>query len=204
MRALLRALHKPVYATRQRILVQRILAHVRANDRLLDVGCGSGLLGAAIAGHPACPAGVRAEGLERYPRGGEPIPVTAYPGGRFPFDDNTFDVVIIADVLHHEPDPDALLRECARVTRRTLIIKDHQVHGLLAQQRISLIDWAANAGYSVKCLFAYNTPEQWGAVPARLGMKTVEHPPGMDLYPLGLNWIFAGGIQYFAVLEKPA
>ena len=35
-------------------------------------------------------------------------------------------VARIADVLHHEEDPDALTRECARVARRFLILKDVQ------------------------------------------------------------------------------
>jgi SAM-dependent methyltransferase len=204
MRALMRALHKPIYDSRQRVLVARILRHLRPYDRLLDVGCGSGLLAHAIASDPACPAGVQVEGLERYPRSGEPIRVTGYAGGPFPFADNTFDLVVIADVLHHEPDPHALLDQCARVSKRLLIIKDHQVKGPLAQQRIGLIDWAANVGYGVKCLFTYNTPAQWQAEIQRLKLTPIEQPPGLDLYPWGLDLLFGGSIQFFCVLEKPA
>ena len=30
--------------------------------------------------------------------------------------------------------------------------------------RVSLIDWAANAPYGVKCLFSYNSPEEWDGI----------------------------------------
>lgn len=194
-------MHKPVYEHRKRVLVSTILPHLNANDRVLDVGCGVGTLGKALMDEPGGPEGLVVEGLERYPRGGEPITVHGYEGGRMPFDDNTYDAVIVADVLHHEEDPAELLRECARVSRRLVIVKDHQVTGILAQQRISLIDWAANAPYGVKCLYRYNTPKQWAALPGELGMRTRAVHSSMRLYPFVFDVPFGGKLQYLAILE---
>lgn len=202
--AVMKRLHAPVYASRLRELVGHIIPHLRANDRVLDVGCGNGTLGAALQADPRCPAGVQCEGLERVVRGGEPIRVHAYDGLTIPFEANTFDAVILADVLHHDHDPGRLLRECARVTRRLLVIKDHQVKGLLAQQRISLLDWAANAPYGVPCLYRYNTPAQWAALPGELGLTPRQTLPRMKLYPFPYWLVFGGQVQYFTVLEKPA
>jgi SAM-dependent methyltransferase len=196
---IMRTLHAPVYASRLRELVARLAPHLRAGDRLLDVGCGNGTLARALM--DARP-GLAAEGLERVVRGGEPIPVHAYDGRTIPFADGAFDVVVLADVLHHEPDPDRLLRECARVTRRLLIIKDHQVAGFLAQQRISLLDWAANAPYGVPCLYRYLTPAQWAALPASLGLRAAHVVGSMPLYPWPYRWVFGGRVQYLAVLTR--
>ncbi len=205
MRSILRKMHRPVYEARVRALSGRIARHLRPGDRLLDVGCGEGTLAAAVLRHPECPAGVTAEGLESRPRGGEPIPVTAYGGGRFPFADGAFDVVVIADVLHHEERPDDLLAECVRVARRAVVLKDHQIRGLLARPRIMFLDWAANSPYGVKCLFRYNRPGEWREVIRRHALTPVHEEGSMrDLYPPGFNTIFGGGIQYFAVLEKSA
>lgn len=201
-RSLMAAMHRPVYAARLRALVRLILPHLRPGDRVLDVGCGNGTLGLALMRDRAAPAGLAVEGLERFRRGGEPIPVHAYDGVTIPFEDGSFDAVILADVLHHEEDEARLLRECLRVSRRIVIIKDHQVKGLLARPRISLIDWAANAPYGVKCLYRYHTPREWREMPARFGAAIEAEHSSIVLYPFGWNALFGNSLQYLAVWRK--
>jgi SAM-dependent methyltransferase len=201
----LKRLHAPVYATRIQELVRQITPHLRDNDRVLDVGCGFGALGKSILDSPLCPAGVEVLGVERIKRGDELIPVEAYSGNVLPYAANSFDVVILADVLHHEPDPHHLIVDCVRVTRRLLIIKDHKLEGLLAQQRISLLDWAANAPYGVPCLYRYNTPKQWHQWFSEHQLPIEREATSLRLYPPLYNFFFGGGLQYLAVLgaHKP-
>lgn len=201
---LMSAMHKPVYQARLRALTGLIAPLLREGDRVLDVGCGFGELGAAIMAHPACPRGVAVEGLERVRRGNEKISVVEYDGGAIPFDDGAYDVVILADVLHHERDPDRLLAECARVAGRTLIIKDHARNGPLAQSRISFIDWAANAPYGVPCLYRYNSVEEWRTSHAKHNLAITFERTSVNLYPPVVNLAFGRGLQYFAALEKRA
>lgn len=200
IKALMSAMHAPIYNHRLRVLLDAIIPHIKEGDQVVDVGCGNGTLAAAIAADPRTPANVTVRGLERYPRGGEPIEVIPYDGTRFPFEDGEIDVVIVADVLHHEPDPDHLADECARVTGRALIVKDHQTRGLLAQQRISLLDWAANAPYGVPCLYRYLSPSEWVAFRERLGMSPVEVKDGMKIYPFPFEQFLGGSLHYMAVL----
>ncbi|MEO6971711.1 MAG: methyltransferase domain-containing protein [Chthoniobacterales bacterium] len=205
MKALLARLHAPIYEARLRVLTELILPQLRAGDRILDVGCGGGALGERMQSAAAARGlDVQVSGLERFPRGGEPISVTSYNGGRFPFADQSFDVVIVADVLHHEAQPDALLRECVRVSKRNLVIKDHQLCGPLAKMRVSLIDWAANAPYGVKCLFRYNRPEEWDAILRDLQLTPETLYPSIDLYPLGFNFLFGRRLQYLAICRVPS
>ena len=143
------------------------------------------------------------EGLERFARGGEPIPVTPYDGGQFPFADKSFDVVIIADVLHHEKNPDALLRECIRVSRRLVIIKDHQLSGPLAKARVSLIDWAANAPYGVNVSIATTRRESGIPFLRELRLTPVALFRSINLYPAGFNFFFGRRLQYLAVCDVP-
>ena len=198
---LMKRLHGPVYEARLRELVGRIVPHLRAGDRVLDVGCGGGALGRALMDAPGRPPGVEVEGLERARRGDEAIPVTAYDGGVIPFEAGAFDVVLLADVLHHEADPDRLIVECARVARRLLIIKDHKVEGPLAWPRISLMDWAANAPHGVRCLYRYNTREGWAESHRRHGLEVEAEATSLRLYPAPYRWIFGGRLQYLAVLR---
>lgn len=205
MKTLLAYLHAPIYEARLRVLTKLILPHLRDGDRVLDVGCGGGALGAQLQGEAAMRSlDVKVSGLERFPRGGEPIEVTGYDGGKFPFADESFDVVIVADVLHHEAEPIALLRECIRVSRRSLVIKDHQLFGPLAKMRVSLIDWAANAPYGVRCLFRYNRPEEWDDTLRELQLTPDNLYPSIDLYPAVFNLLFGRRLQYLAVCRVPA
>jgi SAM-dependent methyltransferase len=200
---LMRRMHAPIYAARLRELVRCIVPHLQEGDRVLDVGCGFGHLLGALAEADGAPR-IETRGLERVRREGELVAVDAYDGGTMPYGDGSFDVVILADVLHHEADPDHLIDECARVASRLVIIKDHLRQGMLAQSRISFIDWAANAPYGVPCLYRYNTLKQWRASHCRHGLQVVEERTRMTLYPFGVNMVFGRGLQYLAVLRKSA
>jgi len=199
---MLKFLHAPIYAKRIQVLADLIVRTLREGDRVLDVGCGVGALGRAIQDHPACPPGVVVSGCEKFPRGGEAIPVLAFDGYHIPADDRAFHVTILADVVHHEPDPDPLLAEVARVTARALIIKDHIEQGLLARPRICLIDWAANAAWGVKCLFRYFTPAEWRAHYQNIGFQPTTELTSLDLYPPLVNLLFGRRLQYYAVTER--
>jgi len=201
--AVMKRLHRPVYASRLRELVRQITPHLRSGDRVLDVGCGFGALGKALLDARSCPPGVHVKGLERVRRGNELIEVRAYEGVSISHEDRSHDVVILADVLHHESDPDPLLRECVRVSRRLVIMKDHQVKGFLAQQRISLLDWAANAPYGVTCTHQYKTPGAWTELRQRHGLVPIQEFRSMRLYPRGLDLLFGGSLQYMAILRVP-
>lgn len=195
----MRSLHAPIYAHRQEVLVKLISLHLTPEARILDVGCGFGHLGKAIMESSST---VRVEGLERAKREGELIPVRAYDGSRMPWVDGTFDIVVLADVLHHELDPDHLLRESVRVSKKLLIVKDHLREGFLAWPRISLLDWAANAPYGVPCTYRYNNLKEWHSTFERLPVQMREERTSIDIYPNVINEVLGKNLHYFAVLEK--
>jgi SAM-dependent methyltransferase len=199
LRGLLRTFHKPIYEHRQQVLVNLITPHLKSGARVLDIGCGFGHLGRALM--DASPDHIQVEGLESVTRGGELIPVTAYEGTTMPFPDKTFDAVILADVLHHDLDQERLLREAVRISRGTVVIKDHIRGSLLAQQRISLLDWAANAGYNVPCLYKYNDLQQWHTMIGKFSTGVVEERTSIDVYPPVFNEILGKNLHYFVVFR---
>jgi SAM-dependent methyltransferase len=201
LKSLLRFLHAPVYEKRITVLANEILKFVDEGDNILDVGCGMGMLGKAIITSPKCPQNVRLSGLESHRRGGEVIDVIEYDGKNFPYEGKSFDIVILADVLHHESNPEYLFAECLRVAKRLIFVKDHKVDGLFAHTRISFLDWAANTGYSVKCLFVYKTQKEWKDFWENFPVKLEQEINLMNIYPAGLNLLFGRRLHYCAVLK---
>lgn len=86
-----------------------------AGRSLLDVGCGTGFVTAALerAGLEACGIDMSLTGL-RHARRRMRGPLICQDAGSLPFDAR-FDVVMLCDVIEHTPDDLLVLREAARV-----------------------------------------------------------------------------------------
>ncbi|MDX1548053.1 MAG: methionine biosynthesis protein MetW [Rhodothermales bacterium] len=198
----MKTIHEPVYERRIAVLAEMLVPHLQPGFDVLDVGCGSGMLGERVLNHPECPSDVRYRGLEKSKRGNEPIEVIEYHSGAFPFEDDAFDVVILADVLHHEQNEAFLLSEAARVSNDLLVIKDHKKEGFLGYWRICFLDWVANNPYQVPCLYRYHTEGEWHSIFKELDFNLIREEKSIDLYPPLLNQVFGKRLQYYAVLQK--
>lgn len=91
-----------------------LLDRLPKSGRLLEIGSGGGKILRSIAQHHP---GLELHGCDvRAPQ--SPPDVYEFKpieGDRLPYDDGSFDVVLVFDVLEHVPDPRALLREVARL-----------------------------------------------------------------------------------------
>jgi len=144
------ALHeKLVFNRRVEILADCFAQLAPRSARLLDVGCGDGLIAAVLQNRRP---DLIISGIDVLPRSHAHIPVEMFDGSRIPFDDQSFDVVLLSDVLHHTPEPAVLLWEARRVAKHSVLIKDHNRNGLLAGARLRLMDWVGNADLASRCL----------------------------------------------------
>lgn len=94
------------------------LIPVRAPERVLDLGAGVGALVPPLrASFPEAVlvAGDRAPGM--IARASPEVSRLVLDAGRLPFEDDAFDVVVMAFMLFHLPDPLDALREVRRVVR---------------------------------------------------------------------------------------
>ena len=200
---MLAALHKPIYEHRIEVLADLIVSHLQEGDRVLDIGSGFGGLAAKIQEKAeATGLEIDIKGLEKNVRGSELVETLSFDGYKIPTEDDSYDVTILADVVHHEEDYMRLLTEVARITKRNLIVKDHTPNGFLGQQRISLIDWAANNPYGIKCLYRYFSVKRWREIFLDVGFDVENEHQSIRLYQQPFNFFFGNRLQYLLVGKK--
>jgi len=186
-----------VLSRRVRILASRLAALLPSSAKVLDVGCGDGLLAAEIV---RLRPDVAIEGVDVHPRETSVLPVTPYDGGSLPFPDSAFDAAIIVDVLHHADDPPRLLREAVRVTRGAILVKDHASDRFLAEPTLRLMDRIGNARHGVALPFRYWRKAAWFEQFAALRMEVASWEEDLGLCPIPAKWIFGGSLHFLARL----
>ncbi len=188
-----------VFPRRRRVLAELIGGLLPAEGRVLDVGAGDGSVARLI--QQLRPA-LKIEGIDVLIRPGTAVPVRPFDGRRIPFADGSWDAVMLVDVLHHTVDPQVLLREAARVTRRFVVIKDHERTGLLAGATLRFMDWVGNARYGVALPYNYWSREQWERGFAAAGLRVARRITRLGLYPPWADWVFGRGLHALVLLEK--
>lgn len=169
--------------------------------RILDVGCGDGLLSAAICSKRP---DLDIRGLDVLPRDRTHVPVEIFDGAKIPFGDGSFDAVLFSDVLHHTADPTVLLREAWRVAGQCVLIKDHYRKGLAAAQRLRFMDWVGNARFGVALPYNYWTENQWQKAWQEIGLEPEDLITRLGLYAPPADWIFGAQLHFMARLKKVA
>jgi len=192
--------NKFVFGRRTRILSDWFARLVPSNSRVLDVGCGDGLISSLLQ---AKRPDLTIQGIDVLVRSGTRIPVTSFDGTHIPFPDNAFDAVLFSDVLHHTDDPAILLREARRVAGQ-IVIKDHNCDGLAAHQRLRVMDWVGNARYGVALPYNYWTSQRWNEAWLKIGLRIEEMIADIGLYPPPLSWIFGAKLHFVARLSRCA
>ena len=93
-------------------------------NKILDIGCGEGkILEQLRAYHPVSSTGIDLDPARicLAKSQSEVIPFAVGNAQELPFEDNSFDFVMILEVLEHVGDPDIALREAFRVTSKFLL-----------------------------------------------------------------------------------
>lgn len=128
---------------------------------VLDIGAGDGRLASQLQQtNPALTVvGVDVH-LQPEPR----IPVAHYDGARLPFPDDSFDIVMLVDVLHHDENPERVLREALRVAADRVIVKDHYWSTTWDRIVLTVADYLGNRAYGVSLPYNFLRMEQWFSI----------------------------------------
>jgi len=189
-----------VHNRRVRVLARELSALLPTNGQVLDVGCGDGLLAALMQKDKP---NVVITGIDVLVRDHTHIPVVKFDGTTIPFPDRSFDTLVFVDVLHHTDDPVLLLREAARVARKTIVIKDHTLDGFAAGPTLRFMDRIGNRRYNVALPYNYWSKQEWLTAFEALGLTLRTWKSKLDLYPRPLDWFVGRSLHFIAQAALP-
>jgi SAM-dependent methyltransferase len=168
---------------------------------VVDIGCGDGLLDSLVLSQRP---DLSIEGYDVLVRPNAHIAVHPYDGRQLPCADRLFDAVVLIDVLHHTHDPRIVLGEAARVTRRSIVIKDHFADGFLASATLRFMDHIGNAHHGIALPYNFLTSKQWDMLFVELGLHKSAEITSLGLYPWFAAWVFERSLHFIARLDLAA
>jgi 2-polyprenyl-3-methyl-5-hydroxy-6-metoxy-1,4-benzoquinol methylase len=176
--------------------VERLVGSAQS---LLDVGAGDGTIAAEVARRIGAQ---RVAGVDVLVRPVTQIEVSSYDGERLPFEDGSFEVVTISDVLHHCAKPNDVLRECLRVASRCVVVKDHFCYGPLSRAMLLALDVVGNAEAGVLVRGTYFSPAQWIEMVRDAGGRVGELVWPMQIHVTPLRYVTRDELQFAMRVEK--
>jgi SAM-dependent methyltransferase len=190
-----------VHGRRVRRIADALAELLPPEGRVLDVGSGDGFVDLLIMRRRP---GLEISGIDVVMRGRAHIPVEHFDGTTIPFEDDSFDVVMLVDVLHHTETPLDLLREAKRVSRDGLVIKDVTTGAPDRLTRATLVgmDWVGNARHDVPLPYNFFTRTQWEEAFDELGLAASQRRERFGLYPWPATLLFERRM-HFACRLKP-
>jgi len=198
--SLLEKVHKKcVFDRRVNVLSKHFAGLIPADAKVLDVGCGDGLLAHLIS---QLRPDLTIFGIDVVERKASYFPVTMFDGKTIPYPDKSFDVVIFVDVLHHTSDPGKLLREASRIASERVLIKDHCEDAFLGRTTLLFMDWIGNIHQGVALPYNYWSKKQWLESFNTLKLEVSSWKTKLDLYPKPASYFFDRSLHFIADLEK--
>lgn len=188
-----------VHQRRVRVLAEALGTQIPNAASVLDIGCGDGTIASLIA---QLRPDISIQGVEVLPRADCRIACSAFDGNTLPLADDSVDVAMLVDVLHHTGDVSVLLREAARVSRVAVLLKDHLSENALDHATLRLMDWVGNRPHGVTLKYNYQSRAQWDAHFAAAGLQPATFDTNIPLYPAPFSVIAGRGLHFVSALRK--
>jgi SAM-dependent methyltransferase len=188
-----------VASRRVRVLASLLSELIPQNSNVLDVGSGDGLLALCIS---RIRPDVTILGVDVLVRERTHIRVEPFDGAVLPYSDESFDVVLFVDVLHHTTNQIALLSDASRVTSDAVIVKDHLLEGFAAGSTLAFMDRTGNERHGVALPYQYLTRNEWFRAFTASGLRPETWRTKLGLYPFPASLVFGRSLHFAAKLVK--
>jgi SAM-dependent methyltransferase len=191
-----------VFERRVRVLAELLAAKIPAGSSVLDIGCGDGSIARRIADRNSS---LTIQGIEFAPRPNCAIDCKPFDGRSIPFPNESFDLCMFVDVLHHIPDSsgiERLLLEARRVSKRFVLIKDHLSENWMDFKTLQLMDWFGNRPHGVVLPYNYLSRSQWVQLFEAAGLMRMDLQTKIPIYPAPFSALFGRELHFIELLEK--
>ena len=169
-----------------------------AELRGLDVGCGTGEITQVLS---TMRPTLTLDGTDAVVRDHTVISVTESDGRNLPFDTNSYDFVLLVDVLHHSEYPLEILKEATRVAKSFIVLKDHFLENWWDWIWLHFMDWVANRPYDVALPYNYLSEKEWTEHFASCELTQKEIIRNLHMYPWPFTYICDGHLHFISLLE---
>jgi SAM-dependent methyltransferase len=142
--------------------------YLEIQHSVLDLGAASGLLAKRLT---CSIPGLSVVGVDVLAELQPGVPMVAGDGKLLPFEDGTFDCVMMVDVLHHDENPERLLAEAKRVSRGHVLVKDHYWETRLDLVLLKWSDYIGNMMYGVNLPYVFLRLASWRNLAERTGLR---------------------------------
>ena len=182
--------------------VKYLFPFLSKKDKVLDIGAGQGYTTKLL--NEKYKIKTTAIDIQKSRRPAPHVKIILYDGKKIPFGDNAFDVSILRAILHHCQNPEELLLEARRVTKKRIFIFEDIYENTWEKLITFFFDSLANIFISGLSINTFRHPhknrtfKEWLKTFHRLDLE-VEHSQEWHdyIWRLPIRWHFA-----FFVLKK--
>lgn len=160
-----------LYPMRYSYLVNYLSPYLKDSMKVLDVGASCGRLANRLS--KKLPE-TRFMGVDPYVQPKSFIPVKQSNGTQIPYPDNSFDCVMIIDVLHHDKNSLNILKEARRVSKKYVLIKDHFWKNKFDFYMLKMTDYLINKPYGIPLPYNFFTLSDWKDLIEQSNLKIIK------------------------------
>jgi 2-polyprenyl-3-methyl-5-hydroxy-6-metoxy-1,4-benzoquinol methylase len=143
--------------SRINLLPDILVPYLKGSQKILDLGSFDGKLAQKIEKKLK----IKIVGVDKLVPKKTYIPVEKYDGKHLPFQDNSFDCVMLIDVLHHDTNHSQLIKEARRVSKRYILVKDYYWENQRDLILLKYVDYIFNAPNGVDLPYNFLRVEEW-------------------------------------------
>jgi SAM-dependent methyltransferase len=146
-----------LFPLRFKRLVHILAPLLKDSKVVLDVGTSCGRLAKNIK----IKLDIKFVGVDTHIQPKTFVPIIIGDGKKLPFKENSFDCVMIIDVLHHDNNPQKIIEEAKRVSKNYILIKDHYWDTKMDLALLRCIDYICNRPYGVNLPYSFFDTLSW-------------------------------------------